>query len=79
MPFEQRNLPLKFGILANAPNCAAAVLPLQHVDGTVEEWDTSRYVPIAQVGGMIIHHCVDAMGLPGIGGFGGVEPIGKTP
>lgn len=63
-------------VLANS-NCRAALLPVEMLDGTIEEWDTSRFLQIGQVGQQIVHHCVEAMGIPGLGGNRGIEAAGR--
>ena len=56
-------------------DCKGAILPTEDLFGEMS-WDTSRYLPIAQVGQQINHYCVEAMGLP-ISGTGGIDRVGK--
>ena len=62
-------------MLASWPGCKLALLPTENLLGGMS-WDTSRSLPIFQVGTQINHYCVEAMGLP-VGGTGGVDRVGE--
>ena len=57
------------------PGCKLALLPVENLVGGMS-WDTSRSLPMFQVGTQINHYCVEAMGLP-VGGTGGVDRVGE--
>ena len=67
---------LRFGVLGSWPGCMAALLPIENLLGGMS-WDTSRSLPIFQVGAQINHYCVETMGLQ-VGGTGGVDRVGES-
>ena len=66
---------LIYDFLASWPGCKVALLPIEDLFGGMS-WDTSRSLPMFQVGTQINHYCVEAMGLSA-GGTGGVDRVGE--
>lgn len=73
--------PYSAGLVGWGPvinNCKAALLPVQNLsDGTLS-WDVSRWSPIQQTGLAINHYCVEALGMRGVVGTGGIDPVGEA-
>ena len=51
-------------------------MPVQTALGFIS-WDSGRFPSIGAVGESIRHHCVEAAGIPGMSGTGGMEVAGK--
>lgn len=66
---------LRLDVLGSWPGCKLALLPVENLVGGMS-WDTSRFLPMFQVGTQINHYCVEAMGLS-LGGTGGVDRVGE--
>lgn len=60
---------------ASTPSCQIALLPIFALGGQ-QSWDTARYRTILAPGQLIRHHCVEALGIPGLQGSGGMEAAG---
>lgn len=58
------------------PGCRVALLPVLTADGTLS-YDVSRYLSIQSVGNGISHYCVEALGIPGLDGSGGIDSTGR--
>ncbi len=59
------------------PDCRIALLPvLNTTDGSLS-YDVSRYVGIKSSGAGVAHYCVEALGLPGVQGLGGIDSTGN--
>ena len=67
---------LRFDVLVSLPGCKVALLPTENLVGGMS-WDTSRSLPMFQVGTQINHYCVEAMGLS-VGGSGGMDRVGES-
>lgn len=63
--------------IALYPNCRVALLPVQNSSDGSLAYDVSRYMSIWSVGRGINHYCVEALGMPGVQGTGGIESTGK--
>lgn len=51
-----------------------ALLPVQNTSDETLSWDVSRWPPLQQTGLTINHYCVQALGMPGAVGTGGIDP-----
>lgn len=56
--------------------CRVALLPVQNLTGSLS-YDLSRYLGIQSVGRGINHYCVEALGMPGVTGTGGIDSAGQ--
>lgn len=60
----------------DSPDCRVALFPVENsTDGSLS-YDVSRYLSIQSVGFGISHYCVEAMGIPGLQGTGGIDSAG---
>lgn len=62
----------------DSPGCIAALFPVENsTDGSLS-YDVSRYQSLQSVGFGISHYCVEALGIPGVQGTGGIDTTGKV-
>lgn len=66
---------LSFPVIDATAGCRIALLPQNYADGTMS-WDTSRYIGLQAIGLQITHYCIEAMGMIGAEGSGGIDPAG---
>lgn len=60
----------------DSPDCRVALFPVENsTDGSLS-YDVSRYLSIQSVGFGISHYCVEAIGIPGLQGTGGIDSAG---
>ena len=60
----------------DSPDCIVALFPVESSDGSLS-YDVSRYLGVQSVGLGINHYCVEALGIPGVQGTGGIDSTGK--
>ena len=61
----------------DSPSCIVALLPVESsYDGSLS-YDVSRYLGLQSVGMGVTHYCVEALGIPGLQGTGGIDSTGK--
>ena len=64
-------------LIDDSPDCRVALFPVENsTDGSLS-YDVSRYLSIQSVGFGISHYCVEALGIPGLQGTGGIDSTGE--
>ena len=65
------------GSTDDSPGCRVALFPVENSSDGSLSYDVSRYLSIQSVGSGIAHYCVEALGIPGLEGTGGIDSTGK--